>query len=180
MFASGCLFCYVFLRVNEMKIAEKLSLLRVKKGLSYGRLAQLARISPSTYLQWEQGVAPTRLKLVPVLDVFSNLYGMDIPEREMRDESQALRFDNMGKPSFARETVARNPGISADRGNTSTSLEPQARPETILEYEGIYSRLRVENSLTEQEAQMLLYLVKGFLAENHKVTDGKRNSRRRK
>lgn len=162
--------------MNKMNIAEKLSLLRVKKGLSYGRLAQLAGISPSTYLQWEQGVEPTRLKLAPVLEVFSELCEMIVPEKEMRDDSLALRFDEAGRPCFVPEASTATLPSSV----TIALQRDPARPETILEYEGIYSRLRVENRLTEQEAQMLLYLVKGFLAQNKKEQHSKHDDEKRR
>lgn len=146
-----------------MKISEKLSLLRVKLGLSYGRLGQLANISPSTYLQWEQGIEPTKLKLLPVLELFSDLFGREITEANMRNEKLDLKFDKSGKPIFAPGVVEETTQMSGKKAELSAS------PETILEYEGIYSRLRVSNKLTEKEAQMLLYLVKGFIADEEEI-----------
>jgi len=140
-----------------MKISKKLCLLRVKQGLSYGRLGQLAHIAPSTYLQWEHDVEPTALKFLPVLELFSDLYGTEISESDMRNEDIALKFDESGNPFFAPETE------DIPEKTSQTSVESPARVETILEYEGLYSRLRVSEKLTEKEAQMLIYLVKGFL-----------------
>ena len=146
--------------LKKMNISEKLCLLRVKKGLSYGRLGQLAHIAPSTYLQWEQGVIPSRLKLAPVLELFSDLYETEIAQKQLRDDTLRLAFDKKGKVIFEPDQEE-NSLAGSDRGHSDIG----ARAETLLEYEGLYSRLRLSGQLTEREAQMLLYLLKGFVSE---------------